>query len=374
MSYNHRVITYCTNIHPAECWKDVFAALRGHIPAIRSAVSPDQPFPIGLRLSNLASHQIDTVENNRFREWLREHDCFVPTINGFPYGSFHGERIKEKVYLPDWRSQERTRYTTRIADLLSDWLPNHMTGSISTVPLGFKGAVGSDDLPAVMRQLYDVLAHLAAIHDATGKEILLALEPEPGCLLETTDEVCRFFDGLRLPEQLRRHLAVCYDCCHQAVEFETPAESIAKLDAAGVRIAKVQISSSLSVTDAPLSRLAPFAEPSYLHQVVIRRRDGTIARYDDLQTALGGHRESPGDEWRCHFHLPIFLEGCEGVDTTRSFLCAILPCLPDGVLLEIETYTWDVLPKALRSESVTDSIVREISWLKEQLNASHCCP
>ncbi|GAM10009.1 hypothetical protein OR1_02294 [Geobacter sp. OR-1] len=368
------MITYCTNIHPGETWDAVFGALQQHIPAVKSAVSPNAPFPIGLRLPNLAAVQLTAAENNRFQRWLEEQDCFVPTLNGFPYGSFHNYRIKENVYLPDWRSPERSAYTIRLADLLSTWLPKAITGSISTVPLGFKGAARKDDLPTILKQLEAVLSHLARIYEQSGEKILLALEPEPGCLLETTAEVCRFFNDFELPERLRRHLGLCYDCCHQAVEMEDPVASLAELRGAGIEIAKVQISSAIRIKDPAATLLQPFAEPCYLHQVVIRRQDGSITRYADLPSALTGHDRQSGDEWRCHFHVPIFQERFGDLGTTRSFIQLLLPVVPTGVLLEVETYTWDVLPKALRCESVTDSIIREISWLKEQLNAAHCDP
>lgn len=366
-----RLITYCSNIHPGEGWRETFAALQRHIPAVKAAVSPDRPFPIGLRLSNRAAHELTEAENAHFVHWLREHDCFVPTLNGFPYGAFHGERVKERVYLPDWRSPERAAYTMRLADLLAGWLPAGMTGSISTVPIGFKGTVGARDMGAVRQQLVAVLTHLQALRRERGKTIVLALEPEPGCLLETTEEACRFFAELDLPPEQRDLLGLCYDCCHQAVEFEDPAASLARLAEAGIRIAKVQVSSALALLAPQPEQLARFNEPRYLHQVVVRDRNGGLSRYDDLPAALAQPGERAGEEWRCHFHVPIFVADADGYGTTRFFLEQILPLLPEDRLLEVETYTWEVLPPELRRESVTDSIIREIQWLEGQLDATH---
>ncbi len=143
------LITYCTNIHPGESWGEVFAALRRYVPAVKVACSPDRTFPIGLRLAERAARELDAARNREFTDWLRANDCFVPTLNGFPYGAFHGGRVKENVYLPDWRSPERAAYSMRLADLLAGWLPEGMAGSISSVPLGFKGVVGWEDLPAL---------------------------------------------------------------------------------------------------------------------------------------------------------------------------------------------------------------------------------
>jgi hypothetical protein len=368
-----RLITYCTNIHPGEGWAEHFAALRHHIPAVKAAISPHHRFPIGLRLSRRAADELSGPANECFVSWLRDNDCFVPTINGFPYGSFHGERIKEQVYLPDWRSPERAVYTKRLADLLAGWLPEGVVGSISTVPIGFKGVVGTDDLPVVRQQLIDVLGHLGFLRDTRGREIILALEPEPGCLLETTEEVCRFFTDLPLPPGLQGLLGICYDCCHQAVQFEEPADSLARLVAAGIRIAKAQVSSALNLVAPSAELLCRFDEPCYLHQVSVRRRDGTVRRYRDLPDALVEHDNAADTEWRCHFHVPIFSAGTGDYGTTRFFLAEILPLLPPDVLLEVETYTFDVLPPELRRESVTSSIVREIQWLEAQLSATHGC-
>jgi hypothetical protein len=364
-----RLITYCSNIHPGESWAETFAALRRHTPLVKAAVSPTQPFPIGLRLSHAAALELTAEENARFVDWLAESDCFVPTLNGFPYGAFHGERVKENVYLPDWRSPERAAYSLRLAERLAGWLPEGVTGSISTVPLGFKGVVGDADLPAMRRQLLVVLTHLRRIQDELGRDIVLALEPEPGCLLETTDEVCHFFAQLDLPADLADRLGVCYDCCHQAVEFESPADSLAKLREAEVRIAKVQVSSALRLEPPTAELIARFDEPRYLHQVVVRNPDGALFRYPDLPVARAARPVFTGEEWRCHFHVPIFLDRAGDCATTRPFLEEILPLLPPDLLLEVETYTWDVLPPELRTATVTDSIIREMLWLEAELLA-----
>ena len=426
-----RLITYCSNIHPGEGWAETFTALRQHIPAVKAAVSPNHAFPIGLRLSHRAAVELSPEENRRFTDWLRENDCFVPTLNGFPYGSFHGERVKEKVYLPDWRSPQRAAYTMRLADLLAGWLPEGMAGSISTVPIGIKGGGSDGDPGAVRQQILAVLTHLQALRRERGARIVLALEPEPGCLLETTEEVCDFFAALELPPDVRDLLGVCYDCCHQAVEFEEPADSLARLAAAGVRIAKVQVSSALrllapaaqalrgcetigtsdSIRHSGVSRnpgrtadidednrideldpgirrgderpnravmnfsqaLRNFDEPCYLHQVVVRNRSGDLSRYQDLPEAIERHPVEAGEEWRCHFHVPIFVAQAGAHGTTRAFLEEILPLLPPELLLEVETYTWEVLPAELRNGSVTASIIRELQWLGAQLDAPHGC-
>ncbi|MFA7060530.1 MAG: metabolite traffic protein EboE [Pedobacter sp.] len=364
-----RLITYCTNIHPGETWEKTFSALKMYIPVVKAAVAPCHSFPIGLRLSNRAATELTDEKNRAFTAWLNEQDCFIPTINGFPFGSFHQERIKEQVYLPDWQSHERADYTIRLARLLASWLPEGVTGSISTVPLGFKSINGINDFRVFQRELESVLSHLKRIFDETGKTIMLALEPEPGCLLETTEEVCCFFDSITLPARLMEYLGICYDCCHQAVEFEDPANSLNRLVATGIPIAKVQVSSALQVSGTDSAQLMAFNEPCYLHQVVVRLQDGKLLRYKDLPDAISCHESDQRDEWRCHFHLPIFHSSTRNIGTTQGFLTGILPLIPKNVLLEVETYTWDILPAELHCGNVTNSIIREIQWLKEQLHA-----
>lgn len=367
-----RMITYCTNIHPGESWGDTFKNLQTYIPSVAAAVSPAAPFPIGLRLSGRASLEIDDRASAEFMEWLQSTSTFVPTVNGFPYGDFHRSVVKENVYLPDWRDGERVVYTVRLANLLDSWLPEGVQGSISTVPIGFKPGFRDDD-GAVRTNLMLVLEHLDRLRQKNGKTILLALEPEPGCLLETTHEVVGFFDRMAFPDELRRGIGICFDCCHQAVEFETPSQSLKLLTDAGIAIAKVQVSSALRVKNPVRAHLENFCEPCYLHQVVIRDEAGVLSHYSDLPDALREHCAGNDDEWRIHFHVPIFIERMAQYETTGYFIKETLPLIDSHVLLEVETYTWDVLPPERRMASVTQSIIREIQWLKAERDETNRC-
>jgi len=369
-----RLITYCTNIHPGESWEETFKALTTHIPKIKAAVSPDHPFPIGLRLSARAVRELTADHAVSFAAWLREHDCFVPTINAFPFGAFHGAHVKEKVYLPDWRSRERADYTKILATFLAGWLPENVTGSLSTVPVGFKAHVSADDYPLARNNLLEVLLHLERLWQEEGRDIILALEPEPACVLETTADLAGFLERMGFPEALRNRIGICLDCCHLALEFENPAAALALLSDAGIRIGKVQVSSALRQQHDRREALRPFQEPCYLHQVVVRRRDGTLTRYDDLPHALLQHRGERGEEWRCHFHVPLLVERTGDYETTRFFVEELLPLLDRRILLEVETYTWEVLPPELRIGEVADSIIRELRWLQEKTDETDRCP
>jgi len=369
-----RLITYCTNIHPGESWGETFAALKDHIPKVKEAVSPGRPFPIGLRLSARAASELAVDSAASFARWLREQHCFVPTINGFPFGAFHGTRVKEAVYLPDWRSRERADYTKQLATLLAGWLPEGGSGSISTVPVGFKAHFAAGEHLLARERLLEVLLHLERLRQEQGVDIVLALEPEPACVLETTADLVRFLDRMNFPHTLQNRIGVCLDCCHLALQFEEPAAVLSLLAAAGVRIGKVQVSSALSLRHDRREFLSPFQEPCYLHQVVVRSGDGRLTRYDDLPDALQQHRGERGDEWRCHFHVPIFVERTEEFQTTRFFAEQLLSRLGRQVLLEVETYTWGVLPPQLRTGEVADSIIREIRWLQEAMDETDRCP
>lgn len=367
------MITYCTNIHPGESWDEVFLNLSTHLPRVKKAVSETNIFPVGLRLSNRASMAIDKNRSARFHEWCLAHGFIVSTINGFPFGSFHSSRIKEGVFMPDWRYTERVEYTKRLADLLDVWLPSGIAGSISTVPCGFKGHIAKEDIGLIRQNLIIVLEHLESLKQKSGKEIILSLEPEPGCVLETTTDVIHFFDKMKFPEETKDSIGICFDCCHHAVEFEDPEESLSMLFNAGIKIGKIQVSSALSLKNNEFGILESFSEPCYLHQVVIRQRDGALSRYNDIPDALRGHSEDEGSEWRVHFHLPVFLDKTDSYSTTREFTEKALSSLKKDILFEVETYTWDILPAELQEGTVTDSIIREIQWVQSEINEKNGC-
>ena len=264
-------LTYCTNIHAGESWPEVEAALARYLPEVKRQVSPDAPMGVGLRLSALAAAGLfQSSVRSRFKQFLSDGDFYVFTINAFPYGSFHGTRVKEMVYAPDWRTPERLTFTNLVADILSDIAPGGMTASISTVPGAFKAGVTTKaDVDRIAEGFARAAFHLYGISRETGRLITLAIEPEPACFLETTAEALSFlqdhiFSGTgralfsRLAEvpaaeaeaSLRRHIGLCFDVCHSAVAFEETAPTLAAVRAAGIAVAKLQLSAALSATGA----------------------------------------------------------------------------------------------------------------------------
>jgi len=380
-------LTYCSNIHAGESWDEVRRALSGALPAIRQAMTAAGPFAIGLRLSGRAAQELEQPEAlSAFLAFLRDGDYYVPTINGFPFGAFHGERVKERVYLPDWRERARVDYSNRLATILATLQADRGRdrGSVSTVPGAFKGHLHSpDDAASIALNILEHARHLVSLRDRSGVAIALAIEPEPACLIETSAEAIDFFDrylfnaslahrcGVTV-DDVRAHVGICFDACHMAVEFEDHEAALEAFDLAGIRVPKFQISSALRVTgDAGKRALRRFADDTYLHQVVSRSNE-SLTRFVDLPDALdqGVVSGSSGHEWRVHFHVPVFLRRLGDLETTQSDLERVLDLVKtrtDAPCLEVETYTWDVLPEEYRTTDMSAAIARELAWTRDRL-------
>jgi len=396
-------LSYCTNIHPGESWEEVRSNLQVHLPRVREALLArneiagdlvaDSGFGVGLRLSGQACYDLQKPGClEEFQAFLEGENLYVYTLNGFPYGAFHGTRVKEDVYLPDWRDSERVHYSKQLAEVMASLLPAGLSGSVSTVPVAFKSTVKSaQEVGEMAAALLDVAAHLVQIERRTGKMITLALEPEPCCYLETVAETIAFFNqqifasravasfatriGVANEEAeilLRRHLSVCLDLCHAAVEFEDPFESVDALISAGISVGKLQISSGLRMVDVTPERakhLAVFDDSTYLHQV-IERNGQQISRYPDLEDAFSSLANGQSrDEWRVHCHVPLFLNDFGDFSSTQFYVAETLKRHREQAIsshLEVETYTWSVLPDAYRGEDMDSAIARELDWVLQQ--------
>lgn len=400
---------YCTNIHSGEHWTDHFAALQRAVPELKKRLSPDAPFGLGLRLSNVASEELELPENLiAFQRWLARNDCYVFTMNGFPYGGFHHTVVKDQVHTPDWTTPERVEYTKRLFRLLSILLPvdelgNPIQGGVSTSPLSYrhwfdwsKGAVRDSVLTQTTQNVLEVVSELIRLHRQTDRLMHLDLEPEPDGVIETSDEFVDWYTNYLLPmgldylgenfgltdEQTEaaicQHVRLCYDVCHFAVGYEQPAEVLAKLKEYDLRVGKIQVSAALKAEfPAPGSRSTAdrreavrqaferFNEPTYLHQVVARTYAGDLLRFRDLPDALAAFDDTHA-EWRSHFHVPIFVSDFGVLHSTQDDITATIDLLanrPFTNQLEIETYTWEVLPDELKV-GIVDSIEREMNWIK----------
>lgn len=382
-------LTYCTNIHAGETWAEHFIALQKNFPQIKKALSPNAPMGIGLRLSNIAS--IDLQDENRlkeFQQWLKQNDAYVFTMNGFPYGGFHHTIVKDQVHTPDWTTDDRLNYTLRLFKILAKLLPEGMDGGISTSPLSYKPWFANvmerkTATTIATKNIIKIAEELYKIKQSTGILLHLDIEPEPDGFLESGREFMDWFDGYLLKtdttlseEQLKQHINLCYDVCHFTIGYEQHAEIIKELGEKGVKVGKIQISAALKVLMPTVDKraelinaISKYNEPTYLHQVIARCKDGGFIRYPDLPEALADSANPSVKEWRAHFHVPIFIEDMGLVKSTQSDIVQVLNIQKNKPFtnhLEVETYTWEVLPDELKVP-LDESIVRELEWVKQHV-------
>lgn len=377
-------LAYCTNIHRGESWAETFDALKTHTLAVRDRVSPHAPFGLGLRLSERAARELsDRATLLAFQRWLAQQHCYVFTINGFPYGQFHGTRVKEQVYQPDWTTPQRLAYTNLLFDLLAQLVPPDVEGSVSTLPGSFKEFVHDPEAARQIRtNVWHCVEHVARVSAQTARKLHLGLEPEPLCFLETSGETIHFFDRLRAEHQhdprIDEFLGMNYDTCHLAIEFEEAAHALAALHQHKVKLSKIHLSNALRVTPTPEVRalLRTFAEDIYLHQTVVRREDGARVIYRDLTEALAlepAAAAPEASEWRVHFHIPLHSPPTAMLGNTADHLLQTLDVLAADPSrcphLEMETYTWEVLPAEMKNRNVVDQLVAEYEWTLAALKA-----
>lgn len=383
-------LSYCSNVHPGLTVEAILQGLRDYTVPLKARAGE---LAAGLWLAQPVVDELihRPAALEQLAMTLHEGELACYTLNAFPYGNFHDVRVKEQVYLPDWTSQSRLDYTRNCARVLARLLPDDgTTGSISTVPLGFKGFEHpADFLDRCSDRLIEVARELHQLREETGRLIRLAIEPEPFCVLETTGESLAFFDRLRARaadqsrlEVVREHIGLCYDVCHQSVEFEDVVDSIRRLTASDIRIAKVHITCAIRLehpmrNDAGRTMLAQFVEPRYLHQTIGRTSDGRLLRAVDLTRDLAlspADGFEAADEWRIHFHVPVNAESLGPLGTTRPDLrraLAAVAVLPDAPHLEVETYTWHVLPDGSKPELV-EGLAGEMLATRQLLDELSC--
>ncbi len=371
-------LTYSTLVHPADDWPQLWNSLNTYLPKVKARFAGNKSFGVCIRLSAKTAETLaaSAAERNKLKKFLEDNDMYIYTANAFVYGHFKGDKVKEEVYEPDWRTEERTRYTINVADILADVCPPGIAPSIQTAPLGFKPRVtGNDVIAAYTHNVLRVIAHLIALEAKTGRTVRLALEPEPFCFLETTDETIAYFrdhlySGAAVEKlaklahvpideanaALRRHLGIVYDICHQAVEYEDIAASLQKLVDAGVPIFKLQEAAALhipSVSQAAVDTLKRYAKTIYLTQT-LEKKNGKLTKYLNVDDAIAAFEKDPGPrEWRTHIHVPVFLDDLGAFRTTRFAIADALRMHKDKPIsrhLEVETYTWDMLPESAKIE------------------------
>lgn len=389
-------LTYCTNIHAGKDWAADFENLQTHFPEIKASISPDAAMGLGLRLSNAASISLqDPTTFTAFKAWFQTSDAYVFTMNGFPYGDFHHTVVKADVHSPDWTTAERKNYTLRLIALLKALLPEGMDGGISTSPLSYRHwfkdqEARSQAINTATLNILEVLKTLINLYRNTGKRIHLDLEPEPDGLIESGAEYISWYEQHLLPlgipmisssfdlseseaeALIKQHLCLCYDVCHFAIGYEDHAAVLAEIESKGLRVGKIQISAALKgkFHDGPaheqvLGEFKDFDEPTYLHQVVARNPAGVLTRYPDLKQAFADFNEQKTAEWRSHFHVPVSVGHFGNLQSTQADILQVLAIQKQSPFtnhLEVETYTWAVLPEGLKLP-IEQSIIKELDWV-----------
>ena len=392
--YGH--LTYSTLVHPGDTWPEMKNSLVTFVPEVKKRFSPDAPMGVSLRLANASVEELLAKPEERtwLKKFLEDNNLYVYTVNAFPYGPFKGEIVKERVYEPDWTTEARTKYTMHIADILAEVTSQPVEPTIQSAPLAYRPKANTPEFLANFNEnIYRVIAHLMNLEKRTGRRVKLAVEPEPYCFLETIPETVQWFNekiySLAAAERIaklsgeplsevfgatRRYLGVVLDICHQSVAFESIADDIDQLSQAGIPIFKLQEAAALRVdqVDAEIvTELKKYTGTIYLSQTT-ELRNGVITRYLNLEDAIAAWESDPGPrEWRTHFHVPVFLQDLGPFQTTRSGIDDALRIharTPLSTHLEIETYTWDVLPEHLKTGDITEYVVRELEYVRDELH------
>lgn len=395
-------LTYCTNIHAGKDWIADFNNLQLHFPQIKAAISPNESMGLGLRLSNTASSMLaEPGALTAFQEWLKAQDAYVFTMNGFPYGEFHHTVVKAAVHSPDWTTAARKEYTIRLVHILEHLLPKGMEGGISTSPLSYRHWFDTAEnrdaaVESATLNILEVVKELIAVYRQTGKVIHLDLEPEPDGIIESGKEYISWYEGslLRMgvpivaetfsvdaqeaETLIKQHLCLCYDVCHFSIGYEDHAAVLQILKSKGLKVGKIQVSAALKgkfvdVSDAEaaeknhtiLEDFRRFDEPTYLHQVVAKAAGAKLIRYPDLNDALADDDARTAEEWRAHFHVPVSTSQIGQLYSTQSDINEVMNLQKQDPFtnhLEVETYTWEVLPQAMKIP-IAQSVIKELEWV-----------
>ncbi|MFG1847663.1 metabolite traffic protein EboE [Micromonospora carbonacea] len=368
---------YCTNVHPAEDLAGILAQLDTYAVPVRRALDSDR-LGLGLWLAApvAAALAADEGLRRRLRAELTARGLEVVTLNGFPYAAFQAPVVKHAVYHPDWTTPERLAYTLDLARVLADLLPDDAArGSVSTLPLAWRTPWDADRADAARRRLDTLAAGLAGVERDTGRTVRVGFEPEPGCVVESTGQAAALLAGTD-----PARLGVCLDLAHLACAWEEPAAALGRLAAAGLPVVKVQVSAAIEAPATAVEALRPWVEPRFLHQTRAagcgHAADPADPAYaaDDLDAALAA--SLPG-AWRVHYHVPLHAPPEPPLTATVPVLRAALAALFAGPVagcdhLDVETYTWGVLPVQRRPRDAAElaaGIAAELAFARDELVA-----
>jgi hypothetical protein len=113
----------------------------------------------------------------------------------------------------------------------------------------------------------------------------------------------------------------------------------------------------------------------------VAKKGKVLQRYKDLDLALEHASSKPhemGDEWRIHFHVPLHASPGSTLNDTKEHVLDTLDWLAKNPTacrhLEMETYTWEVLPKELQSNEVVEQVAKEYEWTLDALTKRGLAP
>ncbi|HPY91199.1 MAG TPA: metabolite traffic protein EboE [Lentisphaeria bacterium] len=374
------VLCHCMNVFPGTTPQAKLTALCGCLTEVKNRLHgfADRPFPVGLWLDAATAEALRRDDDARaaWASQLHAAGFEAVTANAFPYGRFHDEPVKTSVYHPDWTCPERRDYTIAVADLLSSLLPPDTIGSISTLPAGYRRHFPTAGEKPMLANILAVAEHLAKIHQQTGKIIRLGFEMEPDCLWEAPAEFADFFQRRLQSHEHAGFLGVCYDTCHQELLGHEPGAGLELLIDQGIPITKIQLSAAIRAPSVAAQEFLcrNFQDSVYLHQTRLIRNHTVIQSWEDLPlpTDLTSHSSNTDGEWRCHFHVPIFLDNLTGgLMAANAELKAVLAAVRKTPslcpTLEIETYSYNVLPEFLQCKSLADCLVKEAQFAQAQI-------
>jgi len=395
LEWHPHELAYCSNVHPGESLEEINDNITRYFTEVKNTRGLEK-MASGLWLSAKAAEQLlAPAELSAFKQGLLDAGVCLSSLNGFPYGNFHQDQVKQAVYSPDWSSVERLTYSKNLAHILATCMPEDISmGAISSLPLGYRADWNPLKHTQAINQLLALNLYLDGLEQQTGNRILLCLEMEPDCVLESTSQLIQFFTELTQANgENPSHIGVCIDVCHQAVMHEDVYDALMQIYQAGIPLGKIQVSNAISVdvallkqADATLMALLwQYAEAKYLHQVKAKTDTGQVLAWSDLNQVLEQMESDPTcldklTSFRVHFHVPLncTLLNHSAMTTLHDDLHRVFDFLAmvdanhAGIkpILEVETYSWQVLPSDLQPHTDTaliDGIVRELSWLEQQL-------
>ena len=379
LSQGHH-LAYCTNVHRGNNWRETFYSLEKYVLEVRKSVCPLKPYAIGLRLGADAARELLEPKVLRRSSYglINKMSCFYHQWISSRQLSW--TTCKRRCLPSRLDGSRASSYTLSLFQILSYLLPKGMDGSVSTLPASFKEFHLTGRLPeSAFEHLLNCAEEIENLSQKNGQDLHLGLEPEPLGWFETIPETIEFINELcklaEDPEMVRRRIGVNYDCCHLALEYENPRDGLNALKDAGIRLSKIHLSSALvlSQTRTTLLTLENFVEEVYLHQVITAKNGAVVARIKDLDLALKQEKQKSmnADEWRVHFHVPLHASPENGLGDTREHVLMTMDWLaenPDTCThLEMETYTWEVLPQELRSIDVVEQVIKEYQWTLDAL-------